>query len=113
MTGQKKSTWVGKSALFFAAVLAAACSPSKGAANVPQGKILLIVSPAEAHVYVDEKLQGTAAMFGDKPLLLPVGKHRLKLKAEDYFPEYIEISVTGKTNTVKVDMRKIPPPLVP
>lgn len=92
---------------------AGGCPRNKGKAAVPGGKVFLKITPDHAHVYVDETLQGTASTFTGKALRLPQGRHRLKVTAEDYFPEYVEINVTDSPETVSIDLRKIPPPIYP
>lgn len=92
---------------------AAACSSHKPVAKIPKGKILLDVKPGHAHITIDEKFKGTASMYEKKPLKMPRGKHRLKLQAEDYFPQYVEIEVTDTVKKIKIEMKKKPPPIVP
>jgi hypothetical protein len=92
---------------------AAGCPRTGGKAAVPGGKVFLKITPDHAHVYVDEILQGTGATFTGKALRLPQGRHRLKVTAEDYFPEYVEIVVTDSPETVSVELRKVPPLLYP
>ena len=104
---------LGMLAALLAVASAAGCPHNRGKAAVPGGKIFLKITPDHAHVYVDEILQGTGATFSEKALRLPQGKHRLKVTAEVYFPEYVEINVTDSPETISVDLRKIPPPLVP
>jgi len=97
----------------FGLLAAAGCPRVGGKAAVPGGKVFLKITPDHAHVYVDETLQGTGATFGGKALRLPQGRHRLKVTAENYFPEYVEINVTDSPETISVELRKIPPPLYP
>jgi len=100
-------------AALLALAAAAGCPLSKGKAAVPGGKVFLKITPDHAHVYVDEIIQGTGSTFSGKALRLPQGRHRLKVTAEDYFPEYVEINVTDSPETIIVELRKIPPPLYP
>jgi len=95
------------------AAAAASCSHYKPSTKLPQGKIVLEITPPEARVYIDERLQGTGSMLSGKPLLISRGKHRLKAVADGYFPRYIEITVTESVKKLKVEMTKIPPPLYP
>lgn len=92
---------------------AAACSSHKPVAKIPTGKILLDVGPGHAHITIDEKLQGTASMYEKKPMKIPRGKHRLKLQADGYFPEYVEIEVTDSMKKIAIEMKKMPPPIIP
>ncbi|MFH1434848.1 MAG: hypothetical protein ABIJ56_03935 [Pseudomonadota bacterium] len=111
---EKPGTGVMPRVIFVAGLLAAAaaCSSQKPVAKIPKGKILLDVKPGHAYIYIDEKLKGTASMYENKPLKLPRGKHRLKLQAEEYFPEYVEIEVTDIAKKIKIEMKKMPPPIM-
>ena len=92
---------------------AAGCAGHKPAGKGPKGTLVLSVDPGEARFYVNEKLQGTADVFKDKPLSLSVGKYCVKLMLDGYFPEYIEVEITGGgLRKVELAMRKVPPPLV-
>lgn len=115
-TGKNRAAACGASLLLMllaAAATHSGCSHGKPSVKAPTGILMLNVTPDNARVYIDERLQGTASMFNEKTLLISEGKHRLKLTADDYFPEYHEIEVTGKLKKIEIKMRKVPPPLYP
>lgn len=112
-THRKVPAAAWKAAAVAAALLCQACPGRGRPPAVPKGKLVLEVTPGHAHVYLDERLQGTASMLGGKTLLVSTGRHRLKLDAENYFTECVEILVTEDVKKIEVEMRKIPPPVYP
>lgn len=77
----------------------------------PTGGIRLAAEPADARVYVNEKLSGTASVYEDRPLLLRSGTYRIKIVAEGYYPEYVEVEVGDVIVPLEVSLTAIPEPL--
>ena len=74
------------------ALLAVGCAPRLPPAPPPA---LLVVecAPAEALVFVDQRLAGVAADSQRQPLAIPPGSRQVEIRAAGYFTAYRELSL--------------------
>ncbi|MCA9537273.1 MAG: PEGA domain-containing protein [Myxococcales bacterium] len=70
---------------------------------IPRGDLVLVVSPAQAEIMVDGKLEGRAPLAG--PLRLPEGLHQIEVRAPEAEPysEMVTV-VAGQTTTTEIDL---------
>ncbi len=92
-------------------IIAAGCPVHVDEPAPPKGGISLSVEPTAARVYVDGQLVGTAATYAGGHLPLHPGHYRIKLVAEGWFDEYLEIDVGDEIVPLGVDMVQVPEPL--
>lgn len=93
------------------ALLAAGCPPHPVTPAQPRGGLLIEVEPSHARIYVDEQLVGDATTYAQRPLKLAPGHHRIKVLADGYYPEYLEVQVTEELVPVGLVLTAVPEPL--
>jgi hypothetical protein len=89
----------------------AGCPATPEVPRQPTGGLRLMVEPADARIYVDEKLEGDATTYAQRPLLLHPGHHRIKIMADGYYSEYIEVEVGEMLIDLTVSLTPVPEPL--
>ena len=89
----------------------AGCPATPEVPKQPTGGLMLMIEPADARIYVDEKLQGDATTYAQRPLLLHPGEHRVKIVADGYYSEYLELEVHEELIDLTISLTKVPEPL--
>jgi hypothetical protein len=75
----------------------------------PLGGLVVRCQPADAMVYVDDHLEGSASSFSRRPLALALGFHRVEMRREGYFPHFAEVTlVAGGHERLEVQLRREP-----
>ena len=88
--------------------LLSACGGAQKPAE-PRGALRFDVAPPEAIVEVDEARLGPASMLAKQGLLLKVGRHRVVVTLEDFFPEYRLVDVReNEVATLEVELTPAP-----
>jgi len=90
--------------------LGASCrTPSPAVPPRALGGLLIACEPADALIYVDDRLQGSVDSLKRQPLLVPEGFHRLELRRDGYFSHFAEVTVAkGVQQRLEVKLRKEP-----
>jgi len=92
-----------------AALFAAACGGAQKGPAQPRGALRFEVAPKEAIIEVDETRLGPASMLAKQGLLLKVGRHRVVVTLEDFFPEYRLVDVReNEVATLEVELTPAP-----
>jgi len=75
----------------------------------PLGGLVVRCQPADAMIYVDDHLEGSASSFGQRPLALPLGFHRVEIRRDGYYPYFAEVTVVeGVRQQLEVQLRREP-----
>jgi len=69
-------------------------------ADLPQGRLALLVTPATTQVYVDGFYLGAVADFQDRGLWLESGPRRIELRADGYQTETFDVRIDEERSTV-------------
>ena len=100
------------SALIWLACLAmAACgSPGKPAMKPrPQAGLHIVIEPADAQIYVNDRFMGSTKGLAKRPLQLPPGLHRIEIRRVGHFAHFAEVKLArGVKQVLKVRLRKEP-----
>lgn len=82
-------------ALLLAAVccLSAGCKTPYASQGAPRALLKLSVTPAQAHIYIDDAYQGRIDHWRDQTLRLEPGMRRVELQAKGYITHRMEIEL--------------------
>ncbi len=97
--------------IFMVALAIQGCPDRPVVPSAPTGGVRIEVEPGDARIYVDEALVGDAGTYADRPLPLPPGDHRIKVTADGFYPEYLEVEVKGEMIPIVVSLTPVPEPL--
>lgn len=103
--GQALSLWV---VLW---VVCAGCGPavSANAEARPLSGLNITCEPGDALIYVDDRYLGSVKGLTRKPLVLPVGDHRIEIRREGFFAHFAEVKVVkGVRQQLTIKLRREP-----
>ena len=86
-----------------------ACQPAN-VANVPKIHLRLHGTPADAVVTIDDEAVGTLELVQARGVALPVGVHRLTVKAQGYFPWDREVRADEGQPLIRLEVALLPVP---
>jgi hypothetical protein len=98
----------GAKAAVLLAVLSA-CQPPN-VAKTPKVHLRMQGTPADAVVTIDDEAVGTLELVQARGVALPVGVHRLTVKAQGYFPWDREIHADESQSLIRLDVALMPVP---
>ena len=102
----KRRTFIQQASLVSSTALFVAC------AGVPQpaqtAEVRLIIEPATARVYTDERFVGGARVLATRAVSFRAGPRRLTITADGFFPHDLDLDLPPGTTTVRVALRPIP-----
>ena len=93
------------------AITSSGCPGHTVVPSLPKGGLSITVDPEDARVYVDGQLVGTSVTYAGSHIPLHPGHHRVKLVADRWFDEYIEIETGDEVLSLAVEMTAVPEPL--
>ena len=102
----KRRTFIQQASLAVSATLFVACA---GAPQpVQTAEVRLLIEPATARVYTDERFVGGARVLATRPVSFRAGPRRLTITADGYFPHDLDLDLPPGTTTVRIALRPIP-----
>lgn len=92
------------------ALILAGCGFQPKTADVgPRGTVRFKGNPPDAILEINETRLGPISMFQKQGVLLKPGSHRVIVKKEGYFDDYILIEVVeNQLQTLNINLRSIP-----
>jgi hypothetical protein len=91
------------------ALALAACRPPL-VAETPKVSLRMSGTPADATVLIDEEAVGTLDLVAAHGVALPVGAHRISVKAGGYFPWDREVTAEEGHSPLRLEVALVPIP---
>ena len=102
----KRRTFTQQAFLICGTALFVACAGAPQPAQTAE--VRLIIEPATARVYTDERFVGGARVLATRAVSFRAGPRRLTITADGFFPHDLDLDLPPGTTTVRVALRPIP-----
>ena len=102
----KRRTFIQQAFLICGTALFVACAGAPQPAQTAE--VRLIIEPATARVYTDERFVGGARVLATRAVSFRAGPRRLTITADGFFPHDLDLDLPPGTTTVRVTLRPIP-----